>query len=805
MREVFKIKTSPAADRENIIQGEKYRITVLTEALIRLEYQEEGKFVDEPTQAVLHRDFPKASYRVLESEEMLEVITDKIHLKYNKKAFSRNGLQIHIRGGISNFHSVWYYGDEVKDLRGTARTLDEADGEIELDHGLMSKFGFAVYDDSKTLLLTEDGWIKTRENGGIDLYFFGYGRDYLGCLKDFYRLCGKTPMIPRFALGNWWSRYYKYTESSYKELMNRFEQENVPFSVAVVDMDWHKVDIDPKYGSGWTGYSWNRDFFPDPKGFMDWLHERGMRITLNVHPAEGVQGHEDQYLAMAKEMGVNYEEEDPVEFDISSQKFLEAYFKYLHHPQEEDGVDFWWLDWQQGTATKVEGLDPLWMLNHYHYLDSGREGKRPMTFSRYAGVGSHRYPVGFSGDTVVTWESLDFQPYFTANASNVGYGWWSHDIGGHMQGYKDDELEGRWVQYGVFSPIMRLHSTCCEFNGKEPWRFKPEIHYMMNDFLRLRHQLIPYLYTMNYRSYQEDQPLVQPMYYQNPFEEEAYHVRNQFWFGSEMIVAPITTKRLPKLNMAKVLVWLPEGLYVDFFTGRVYSGGRKMEMYRDINSIPVLAKAGAIVPMTEEISGKAASKNPSTLEIRVFAGADGVFSMYEDDNETKEYENGVCVFTDMKFCFEAERDGKDGGQKFVIESAKGDLSLISQKRSYQVEFCACGDCEVEVTSGGIHVPFEKVYDDKKKQLTVSVKEHAVTEELEIAFTSELKVTEPQIEESVFDFLNQAEIAFGEKETIYAVVCKGKNRLSMISELKVAAENEDLFGAVAEILTSYCEA
>ena len=104
-------------------------------------------------------------------------------------------------------------------------------------------------------------------------------------------------------------------------------------------------------------------------------------------------------------------------FDPTDPDFLEAYFEELHHPHEDDGVDFWWLDWQQGGVTRIPGLDPLWLLNHFHYLDSGRAGKRPLTFSRYAGIGSHRYPVGFSGDTHMTWESLDFQPSFTATAS----------------------------------------------------------------------------------------------------------------------------------------------------------------------------------------------------------------------------------------------------------------------------------------------------------------------------------------------------------------------------------------------------
>ena len=245
----------------------------------------------------------------------------------------------------------------------------------------------------------------------------------------------------------------------------------MPLSVAVIDMDWHQVDIDPRYGSGWTGYTWNTDLFPDPAKFLADLHERGLATSLNVHPAEGVHAHEAAYPAIAKRMGIDPATELPVSFDPTDPDFMEAYLEELHHPLEDEGVDFWWLDWQQGGVTKVPGLDPLWLLNHFHFLDSGRDGKRPLTFSRYAGIGSHRYPIGFSGDTHITWESLDFQPYFTATASNAGYGWWSHDIGGHFKGYKDDELATRWVQLGVFSPVNRLHSGFNPFNTKEPWRF----------------------------------------------------------------------------------------------------------------------------------------------------------------------------------------------------------------------------------------------------------------------------------------------------------------------------------------------
>ena len=271
------------------------------------------------------------------------------------------------------------------------------------------------------------------------------------------------------------------------------------------------------------------------------------------------------------------------------------------------------------------------MLNHYHYLDSMRDGKRGMTFSRYAGVGSHRYPVGFSGDTIITWESLDFQPYFTANASNVGYGWWSHDIGGHMMGYKDDELSTRWVQLGVFSPIMRLHSSNSRFTGKEPWNYNLISETVMKKYLRLRHQLVPYLYTMNRLASQEGQPLVRPMYYLEPEQPEAYEVPNEYYFGTQLIACPITRPMDKKAGAASFEAWLPAGKWFDLFNGRVYDGGRKLILWRGIEDIPVLAKAGGILPMAALEPYSNRIDNPEAMVVKVFPGSDGAFDLYEDD------------------------------------------------------------------------------------------------------------------------------------------------------------------------------
>ena len=797
MRPELIAETHPETAPENIIKGDCWRISVLTEGLLRLEYDPDGIFEDRATQSVWNRNFPKSTFRIIDADDSLEIITPKAHLIYDRKPFSANGLSIQAIGNYSAYHSIWHYGEDFKDLGGTARTLDEADGAIPLEHGIISRNGFSVMDDSRSLAIREDGWVEPRRKGCIDIYFWAYGHDYLQALRDFARLCGKSPMVPRYALGNWWSRYYKYTEKSYKELMERFENENLPFSVAVIDMDWHLVDIDPKYGSGWTGYTWNREFFPDPEGFMKWLHDRNLHITLNIHPADGIRAFEEMYPEMAQAMGIDPDTEQPVVFDISNPDFLDACFRHIFHPAEEKGVDFWWIDWQSGGVSKIEGLDPLWMLNHYHYLDNARDGKRPMTFSRYAGPGSHRYPVRFSGDTIITWDSLAFQPYFTSTASNIGYGMWSHDIGGHMRGFKDDEMAGRWLQFGVFSPIMRLHSSNSEFNGKEPWRYRPEICSMMEEFLRLRHRLLPYLYTMNHRAYEEDIPLMLPMYYNWPEEEKAYQFPNEYLFGSELIAAPVTSPRIPKLNMAKVKVWLPDGICYDIFTGRKYRGGRILSMYRDINSIPVLAKAGAVIPMTDEI--KDAGSNPQELRIHVYAGADGSFSLYEDDNISEGYKSGKCATTDMKFQW-----GDDA--EFIIEEARGETNLIPEKRTYVIQLHGVKDCTDRTSVyTGVSCLSEAsgcsiTYDEKTCVLTCTLKDVPVCTQIRL-LAEHVEAAENDIVKECFDFLNQAEISFVLKDTLYSMIQRSDDRTILLSQLQTMDLDADLLGALTEIISA----
>src|SRR3954447_17187804 len=239
----LRLKTSPVAHPDAVVQGDRWRISVLADGLLRLEWSEDGAFEDRASTFALHRHLPVPEFTLLDGEPALEIVTERLRLVYDRAPFSPAGLTVQARGNVSNYHSVWRYGEALRNLGGTARTLDEADGRIPLEPGVLSRLGVAVLDDSGSFLWEEDGWFSPRPDGGrLDLYVFAFGHDYAAALAAFHAVSGHTPVLPRWTLGNWWSRYHRYSADSYLELMDRFTEEGIPLSVAVIDMDWHRVD-----------------------------------------------------------------------------------------------------------------------------------------------------------------------------------------------------------------------------------------------------------------------------------------------------------------------------------------------------------------------------------------------------------------------------------------------------------------------------------------------------------------------------------------------------------------------------------
>jgi alpha-glucosidase (family GH31 glycosyl hydrolase) len=668
-----------AAHPKNIVRFGHYRITVLTERLMRIEFSSNDTFVDQPSQSIWHRDLGETAFVKKRSAVALSIETPALRVTVSDgEILTADSLRILVKAT----KKIWQYGSETENLGGTARTLDGVDGRTKLSDGVVSRDGFAVLDDSKTLLLDEFGWPKARRGGSVDFYFFGYGHDYRAAVSDYVAISGKAPLIPRYILGNWWSKYWAYTDKELLGVVDRFAADGIPLSVCIVDMDWHITAIDgvQDYWGGWTGYTVNKTYFPDFPGFIRALHDRGLRTSVNLHPANGVKSYEAQYEKMAEWMDVDPATKETIPFDAASPKAMKGYFEILLHPYEDMGVDFWWVDWQQGSRTKVEGLDPLWMLNHLHHYDSARDPKkRPFTFSRWCGYGAQRYPIGFSGDAIITWDSLRYQPYFTATAANVGFGLWSHDIGGHFGGKEDPELYARWVEFGVFSPVMRMHSTSNRFTTREPWRHAPGVRSVVGDFLRLRHRLVPYLYTAARIDSLVGSPMIVPLYYAEPEKDRAYEAEGVYSFGSEMVVAPVTNRIDPRTTRAQTEFYLPEGVWTDFFTDEIRKGGHVIKAHRPLEHQNVFVKAGGIVVLAAD-SLQPADANPESFEIRVYPGTDNLYTLYEDDGISSAYKEGDHHETRFVLLYEKQRI------TFKILPDRTVREYIPSIRSYSITF-----------------------------------------------------------------------------------------------------------------------
>ena len=681
------------------------RFTVISDGIIRLEYAPDGKFVDNKSFIAVNRQYPAVDYKLKTRGRWVEIATSKMVMRYRKDsgAFSAENLSITSAKGAMPFS--WKPGTaQTGNLKGTFRTLDGFDGDLQtqgyvrdskpgetlrLEDGLLATDGWTLIDDSKGLLFDNDPdweWVQQRpDNGGQDWYFMAYGHDYKAALKDYTLFAGRVPLPPRYVFGYWWSRYWTYSDREFRELVDNFHAYRIPLDVLVVDMDWHYTE--PGKG-GWTGWTWNRDLFPSPAGFLGYLEDQGLKVTLNLHPADGVASYDEQYPALAKDMGIDPASKQTVPWVNSDKRFMTNIFKDVLTPMEKDGVDFWWLDWQQDLFdSKMKNLNNTWWINYAFFSQMERtRDVRPLIYHRWGGLGNHRYQIGFSGDATATWKSLDYQPYFNSTASNVLYGYWGHDIGGHIGDHIDPELYVRWIQFGALTPIMRTHSQKNAGMNKEPWVFDTEHSRIIRQAIRQRYEMAPYIYTMARKAYDEGLSLCRPMYYDYPEDSEAYDFRNQYMFGDQMLVAPVTAPGQD--GYATVKVWLPEGEWYEWSTGTLLQGGQVVERSFALDEYPVYVKAGSVLPMyTDEVMNL--SGNDETVVVTVFPGAaSGDFRLYEDNGNDKGYASAYAT-TDLSVsCGEQEvsvtigkREGRFDG---MPDARKLRLKLLTSQAPLSV-------------------------------------------------------------------------------------------------------------------------
>ncbi len=694
----------PVADPAAVVVSDNARFSVLTPRVIRMEWAADVAFEDHASLAFVNRNLPVPTYERKVDSGWLTIETDFLTLKYKVGSGSFGAENLLVEFELDGQRKHWRPGmDSSANLLGTARTLDGCDGtsnkwtgeELVLGQGILSRDGWAVIDDASRPIFDNSDWPWVAARSAAehqDLYFFGFGYDYKAALGDFIKIAGKIALPPRFAFGAWWSRYWEYTDLELRELIEEYEIHDVPLDVLVVDMDWH-VTTKPEWykdgkktkdqageGAGWTGLSWNKNYFPDPEDFLGWTESEGLKVCMNLHPASGIQPHEDQYPAMAEAMGIDPNSKQFVPFDIVNKEFARNYMDLVLRPMEKQGVDFWWLDWQQWSTTNIEGVNPIFYLNYVFFSDmQRRKEKRPLIFHRYGGLGNHRYQIGFSGDSFINWRSLNVQPHFTATAANVGFGFWSHDIGGHMYGESHPELYTRWVQFGAFSPILRTHCTKAGREGgieRRIWAYPLENYYAMREAFRLRYALLPYIYTAAREAHDTGISICRPMYYDSPESAKAYSYGNQYMFGSDLLVAPITSPMKGDSLFVMKDVWLPEGKWYEWATGALLTGDNVATRAFCIDEVPVYAKAGAVIAMQPPMR-RSNEKDIDPLILNLFPGKAGGTRIYEDEGDNDGHLAGAFAITPVKF------ETIEDEMRILVEPVEGTYPGMPNARGYE--------------------------------------------------------------------------------------------------------------------------
>lgn len=680
----FKMSMARAkAKKENMVIGNTYRFTVLTERLIRMEYSPKGIFYDQPSQLVLFRDFPHPEFTVRQDDQFLEITTKYFKLEYSKgKSFNAgklvpmNNLKVILQN--SNPEKLWYYGHpEVRNFHGIFTSVDGDKSNQMMQKGLYSPDGFVSFDDSVHMLFEEDGTLVDREEKYMDIYLFMYGSDFDLCLKDYFALTGKPSFVPRYALGNWWSRNYDYTDEALLELVDTFAKRDIPLSVILLDKDWHLREVKGRKGKVHKlngGFTFNEQLIRDPVGMIKILHEHNIHIGLQVNPQEGIYPIEEFYDQALPFL--NIESPNVIAFDPLNPRFMDVYMKLFLHSLEAKGVDFFWNDYLPQDGKTL----PLWILNHYHFLDLARiPAKRGMLLARAGEIAPHRYPVLYSGETETSWEMLRKLPKLYQSAANIGVSWWSHDIAGNHGGIEDPELYIRSVQLGVFSPILRFHAARGRYYKREPWRWDIKTFSVVDDYLRLRHELIPYLYTEAYQYYLDGTPLITPLYYKIPWIYDDEVFANQYYFGKEMMVAPILNKKDTVMNRTIHKFYMPEGIWYDFKTGKKFPGKKQyISFFRD-EDYPVFVKAGSIIPLSKE-SNQNNISNPNEFEIHIFPGQNNTYNLYEDDGVTTLYKDGYFLKTQIDYNY------LPSNYTVIIRSLEGKSGLVPDDRDYRFRF-----------------------------------------------------------------------------------------------------------------------
>lgn len=641
-------------EQKNIITGDKYRFSILSPRLIRIEYNKDNKFENRATSLVVKRNFGSTNFTVEQTELSLTITTEYFTLTYVKGTpMNSKNLKVKVNGTDRE----WYPSHkEIRNLGSINYSLDYLENNLKLDKGLYSFDGFATLDDSTNLVLENDNFIPREPT--YDMYLFVYNKDLGLCLQDYFNLTGYPPMIPRYTLGTWWYKNDPYNMYDIDNILKEFYDNHLPISVFLLGDKWHNRE---------ENFAYDRTLF-DTNILNKYYKSKRVKFGLTINPELPIYPKDPLFNTLSN--AINNYDNKYLSFIPLNNNTISIYLNTVISNLKSTGINIFNIDYNN-----EKDKQGLFLLNHYHYVIANLN-EVGVILSRNPGIAPHRYPIIYSGQTRVSWDTLKALPTYNNSAANLGITWHAHAIGGYYGGIEDDELYLRYIQFGVFNPIFILAGDTGKYYKREPWKWNQLNLSVIRTYMQLRNKLIPYIYNEGYNYHEYGVPLIQPLYYKYPKIYDEPNYVNQYFFGSRIMISPIIKKKNIEMNRVVQRIFIPSGTWYDYFSGKKFAGNKYyVNFYKD-EDYPIFVKEGSIIPMSLDDT----SDLPQNMEIQIFPAENGLYSSYElyEDDGISLNKNYNYIIIKMNL------DRVENGYKFTITKKEGNLNVPN--RTYLLRF-----------------------------------------------------------------------------------------------------------------------
>jgi alpha-D-xyloside xylohydrolase len=701
------------------------RFQVCSDSIVHVVYSVEREALPHPDFLVTKKSWPKSEFSLETNDpKLITLTTSRLKIEITRADSSiifydsagRKLTQENTRtltptevNGEKTLHSerfvnMWdtqeaFYGlgqhqAGVWNYRGEAVDLSQDNTNISIPF-LLSSNGYGIFwnNGSRSRFnnrFVHAFYLSSEVSDSMDYYFF-YGPDFDHLIADYRELTGAAPLFGRWAYGYWQCKNRYDSQQELLAIAQKYRDLHIPLDNIVQDWFWWNTMGEPVFNKN----------YPDPKAMVDGLHKNNVHLMISVWPyfRPGSPVYDDmdkRGFFIDRTIAPSFHPVAQALYDPFNPEARKYYWNLMNDALFKIGADAWWLDTTEAetegretnilVTNKVNGGEngaryanefPLMTTTAvYEGQREASDKKRVFILSRSTYAGAQRNAAAtWSGDVDPNWETFRRQIPAGLNYSVSGLPYWTTDIGGFVSANPDDpayrELYVRWFQFGTFCPIFRAHGTRTT-NQNEIWSYGRDAQKILTAYDQLRYRLMPYIYSLAWKTTNEGYTIMRPLVMDFREDVRAQNVGDQFLFGPAILVSPVTEP-----GAATRRLYLPNAKWYDFWTGAAVQGGRTLDAPSPIDRMPLYVRAGSILPLGPDVE-YAAQKSADPIELRVYRGANGAFTLYEDENDTYNYEKGA--YATIPFSWD------EGAHTLTIGDRLGSYPGMLEKRTFRIVF-----------------------------------------------------------------------------------------------------------------------